>query len=207
MAKIERRLIKMLMEDPVQRPIIPGPSLHQNLPEQTTLERCGICYQCKAPNCGMSDSCQGVGTIAIRARSRGEGAYTKEPYRVETSSIVSEATPDNLASGSEELAAQQERMTDATTKLLAMVSEVGGGPWDLSLGLTERLLADWLGEQEDRGDALKGKGDRKQEELTRMAEVKEAEFIDPFGADQGTGQAALKLDHTNGPVQGQDSRE
>ena len=76
----------------------------------------------------------------------------------ETSSIVSETTPDNLDSGSEELAAQQEKMMDATTKLLAVVSEVGGGPWDSSPGLTERL-----GEQEDRGDALKGKVDRKQE--------------------------------------------
>ena len=125
----------------------------------------------------------------------------------ETSSIVSEATLDNLASGSEELAAQKEKMTDATTKLLALVSKVGGGPWDSSPGLPERLLADWLGEQEDRGDALKGKVDRKQEELTRMAEVEEVNFIDHFGAPQGTGQAALQLDHPNRPVQGQDSRE
>ena len=72
-----------------------------------------------------------------------------------TSFIVSEATPDNLASGSEELEAQQEKMTDATTKLLSAVSEVGGGPWDDSPGLTEDLLTVWLGVQEDRGDALR----------------------------------------------------
>ena len=76
--------------------------------------------------------------------------------------MVSEATPDNLASGSEELAAQQEKMTDATRKLFAVVSEVGGGPWDSSPGLTERQLTNWLGVQEDRGDALKGRVDRKQ---------------------------------------------
>ena len=83
-----------------------------------------------------------------------------------TSSIVSDATPDNLASGSKELVTQQAKMTDATTKLLAVVSEVGGGPWDSSLGLTVGLLTDWLGEQEDRGDDLKEKVDRKQEELS-----------------------------------------
>ena len=68
--------------------------------------------------------------------------------------MVSEANPDNLASGPEELAAQQEKMTNATTKLLAVVSEVEGGPWDSSPGLTKRLLTDWLGVQED----LEGKG-------------------------------------------------
>ena len=33
MAKIERKLKKKLMEDPGQRPFIPGPSLPQTLPE------------------------------------------------------------------------------------------------------------------------------------------------------------------------------
>ena len=33
MAKIERRLMKMLMEDPRQRPIIPEPGIPQTLPE------------------------------------------------------------------------------------------------------------------------------------------------------------------------------
>ena len=47
--------------------------------------------------------------------------------------MVSEANPDNLASGSEELAAEQEKMTSTTTKLLAVVSELGGG-----LGLQSR---------------------------------------------------------------------
>ena len=78
-----------------------------------------------------------------------------------TSSLVNEATPDNLASGSEELAAEQEKITEVTTKLLAVVSELGGGPLNSSPGLTEMLLTDWLGEKEDRGDALKGKVDRK----------------------------------------------
>ena len=59
----------------------------------------------------------------------------------ETSSAVSEATTENLASGLEELEAQQAKMTDATTKLLSVVSEAGGGPWVDSPGLTEDLLS------------------------------------------------------------------
>ena len=39
MAKIERKLKKKLMEDPGQRPFIPGPSLPQTLPELPALER------------------------------------------------------------------------------------------------------------------------------------------------------------------------
>ena len=124
-----------------------------------------------------------------------------------TSSIVSDATPDNLASGSEELAAQQAKMMDATTKLLTVVSEVGGGPWDASPGLTEGLLTVWLGEQEDRGDDLREKVDRKQEELARLAEVEEADFLDPVGADRGAGQAFPQLDPSGRLNQGQDIRE
>ena len=52
----------------------------------------------------------------------------------ETSSAVSEATTENLASGLEELEAQQAKMTEATTKLLSVVSEAGGGPWRDSPG-------------------------------------------------------------------------
>ena len=61
--------------------------------------------------------------------------------------MVSDATPNNLASGSEGLAA---------TKLLAVVSEVGGGPWDARPGLTEELLTVWFGKQEDRGGQFEG---------------------------------------------------
>ena len=149
MATIERKLNKRLVEDPGQRPFIPGPSLPQNLPERPALERCGECDQCKAPDCGTCSSCQGEGPMATRARSRGIGANAQEPCEAEqrrcvkwpetpppppssifswgTSSIVSEATPENLASSSEELKAQQAKMMDATTKLLSVVSEVGGG--------------------------------------------------------------------------------
>ena len=177
MAKIERKLKKRLTEDPGQRPFIPGPSLPLNPPERPTLERCGEWDQCKTPDCGMCGSFQGEGPMATRARSRGIGANAQEPCKEEqrrcrnwpetpppppssifswgTSSIVSEATPENLASGSEELEAHQAKMTDATTKLLSVVSEVGGGPWIDSPGLTEDLLTVWLGVQEDRGDALR----------------------------------------------------
>ena len=76
------------------------------------------------------------------------------------SSAVSQATAENLASGLEELEAQQAKMTDATTKLLSVVSEVGGGPWIDSPGLTEDLLTEWLGVQEDRGERLEGHSDQ-----------------------------------------------
>ena len=94
-----------------------------------------------------------------------------------------------MASGLEELEAQQAKMTDATTKLLSVVSEVGGGPWIDSPGLTEDLLTKWLGVQEDRGDGLRDTVIRKQEELARLAEVEEDESLDSLGVDQGTGQA------------------
>ena len=71
------------------------------------------------------------------------------------SSAVSDASPENLASGLAELEAQQARMTDTTTKLLSVVSEAGGGPWLNIPGLTEDLLSECLGVQEDRGDGLR----------------------------------------------------
>ena len=64
-------------------------------------------------------------------------------------------------------------MVEATTKLLALVSKVGEGPWEVSPGLTESALMDWMGEQEDRADALKDRIERKQEELARLEEVEE----------------------------------
>ena len=53
----------------------------------------------------------------------------------------------------QELEAQQAKMTDATMKLLSVVSEMGEGPLIDSPGLTENLLTEWLGAQEDRGTA------------------------------------------------------
>ena len=93
------------------------------------------------------------------------------------SSIVSEATAENLASGAEELKVQQEKMMEATTRLLSVVSKVGGGPWEASPGLTEKALTDWLGEQEDRVEELKERLERKQRELVRLAEVEEEDLV------------------------------
>ena len=81
MAKIERKLKKKLLEDPGQRPVIPGPSLPQILLERPALERCGECDQCKTPDCGTCGSCQGEGPIAKRAQSQGAGTHTQEPWR------------------------------------------------------------------------------------------------------------------------------
>ena len=63
----------------------------------------------------------------------------------ETSSAVSEATTENLASGLEELEVQQAKMTDATKELLSVVPEVGGGPWIDSPGITENLIDQMAG--------------------------------------------------------------
>ena len=120
MAKVARKIIKRLREDPRQRPFIPEPSLPVNLSEQTALKRCGECNQCKATDCGTCDSCQGEGPRATRAQSQGIGANTQEPCKTEqrtcvnwpetpppppssifswgTSSAVSEANPENLDS-------------------------------------------------------------------------------------------------------------
>ena len=55
-------------------------------------------------------------------------------------------------------------MTDATVKLISVVSLARGGPcWD-SPGLTEDAVSEWLGVQEDRGDELRDKVMRKKEE-------------------------------------------
>ena len=72
---------------------------------------------------------------------------------------------------------QQERMTEATTKLLSVLSEVRGGPWEAGPELTEKALMDWLGEQEDRVDNLKERLDRKQSELVRLEEVEEEDWV------------------------------
>ena len=93
------------------------------------------------------------------------------------SRIVSEATAENLLSGAEELISQQERMTEATTGLLAVVSEVGGGPWEACPGLTEKALTDWMEEQEYWVDELKERLDRKQRELVRLEEVEEEDLV------------------------------
>ena len=113
-----------------------------------------------------------------------------------TSSAVSEATMENLARGLEEFEVQQAKMTDATTKLLSVVSEAGGGPWSDSPGVTEDLLSEWLGVQEDRGDGLRDTVIRKKEELARLEEVEEDNFRSPIGIGQSTNQALIHL----GPV-------
>ena len=96
---------------------------------------------------------------------------------LETSSAVSEATAENLASGLEEFEAQQAKMTDETSKLLSVVSEAGGGPWSDSLGLTEDLLSIWLGLQEDQGDRLRDTVIKKKEELARLEKVEEDDSV------------------------------
>ena len=98
-------------------------------------------------------------------------------------------------------------MTDATTKLLSVVSEAGGGPWIDSPGLSEDLLTEWLGAQEDRGDGLRDTVIRKQEELARLEEVVEADFIGPLEVDQGMGPIPHPFELSVRTSQGQDTRE
>ena len=150
MAKVERKLLKRLREDLGQRPFIPEPSLPSNPSERTAVERCGECDHCKEIDCEMGGNCRGEGPRAMRAPNRGIGANVQDQceaeqrrctnwpenptpppssnFSWETSSAVSEATTENLASGLKELEVQQAKMTDATTRLLSVVSEAGGGP-------------------------------------------------------------------------------
>ena len=93
-------------------------------------------------------------------------------------------------------------MTKATTKMLSVVSEAGGGPWNDSPGLTEDLMSEWLGVQEDRGAGLRDKVIRKQEELVRMEEVEDDDFPSPVGTGQSTDQAPLHFDPSGRSIQG-----
>ena len=75
------------------------------------------------------------------------------------------------------MTAQLERMTEATTKLLAVVSEVRGGPWGVGSGLTEKDLLEWLGVQEDRVDELKEKIVRRERTMVRLAEGEDEDQV------------------------------
>ena len=61
----------------------------------------------------------------------------------------------------------------------------------------------WLGVQEDRGDKLRDKMMKKQEELARMEEVGEEDFLGPVGNGQSTGQALSHFDLSGRSNQGQ----
>ena len=78
MAKVEKKIIKRLREDPGPRPFILESNLPSNLPDRTALEWCGECEQCKAIDCGTCSNCQGEGPRATRAQSRGIGANIKD---------------------------------------------------------------------------------------------------------------------------------
>ena len=89
------------------------------------------------------------------------------------SSVVNEATAENLSSGIEELMSQQAQIMEATLWLVAAVSGVEGETWEASPGLTERALTIWLGQQEDRVEELMKRLEQKQRELTRLAKIEE----------------------------------
>ena len=121
MAKVERKLLKRLREDPGQRTFIPEPSLPSNLSERTEGERCGECDQCKEIDYETGGSGRGEGPRAARALNRGSGANVQDQceaeqrrcanwpenpppppsfnFSWETSSAVSKETTENLASG------------------------------------------------------------------------------------------------------------
>ena len=97
--------------------------------------------------------------------------YPYPPSSGGASSTVSEATADNLLRGVEKLEAQEEKMAETTIKLLAAVTEAGGGPWGADAGLTEPVMIVWLGVQQDRVKELKEKLNRREREIARLAEV------------------------------------
>ena len=61
-------------------------------------------------------------------------------------------------------------------------------------------MTEWLGVQEDLGDGLRDTVIRKQEELARMAEVVEDDFLGPVGTDQSTSQAPTTSTSPSGPT-------
>ena len=61
--------------------------------------------------------------------------------------------------------------------------------------------------QDDRGDDLREKVDRKQEELAQLAEMSEADFLGPVGADRVAGQAPPHFDPSGRLNQGQEIRK
>ena len=155
MVKIERRLGRKIQEDPDLRPDLPELVLPPVTIEEHARERCGACDPCKAQHCG-----------------RCKAWSTPHPYPPSSggaSSTVSKATAKNLLRGVEKLADHEERMTEATTKVLAVVSEAGGGPWVADAGLMETDLIVWLGVQQDRVKDLKEKIIRREREIARLA--------------------------------------
>ena len=165
MVRMERKLQRKILEDPGPRPAIPEPMQHPVLPGRHSREQCGACNPCKAQDCGRCRGCLEEGPIGTRVQNRGTEApeiceaeqrrcvaWTEPPPPPPSSwgasSLVSEATAENLLSGADELMAQQDKMSEATVRLIAVVSEVRGGPWEASPGLTERALTNWMGKQE-----------------------------------------------------------
>ena len=159
MVRMERKLQKRILEDPGPRPAIPEPSLHPVLPGRHSMEWCGECNPCGTQDCGRCRGCLEEGPVGKRVRNRGTEAPEiceaeqrrcadwpepppSPPASWGASSLVSEATAENLLSGSEELMAQQDKISEATIGLLAMLSEERGGPWEASPGFTERALTD-----------------------------------------------------------------
>ena len=188
--KIERRLERKIKEDPGTRPDIPELMLPPGILEEHARVRCGACDPCKALDCRRCSSCRQKDQAPPERKTEG-GKHQKgesrnresarhgqrtlpPPSSWGTSSIVSEATVKELLEGAEKLAAQHEIMTEATTKLLAVVSKA---PWGADLGLTESDLIDWLGVQENWVDELTEKIIRRERELVRLVEVEEDEQV------------------------------
>ena len=117
MMKIERRLRRKILKDPGPRPIIPEHILHPVLPERHYRERCGTCNPCKAQDCesrwrsaGGEKETPEVCESEQRRCVTWPKPHPPPPSSWGASSIVSEATAENLLSGAEELMSQQERM-------------------------------------------------------------------------------------------------
>ena len=167
MVKLEKKLIKKLLEELGPRPAIPELVLRPNLPESQTRNRCRSCEPCKAPAYGACRPCHEEGRSITRVRNmEGEDSdecqseqrrcmtWPKPPPSPSSSwgasSLASAATAENLLAGTGELKDRQDKLSRATAALIVAVKEAGGGQWDAEPGLTEEALRGWLGEQEDR---------------------------------------------------------
>ena len=137
MVKLERRLIKQILEDPGPRPVIPELVRRPNLHESQSWNRCGSCEPCKAPDGGACRPCQEEGPIVARGRNReGEASDKCQPEQRRcttwpelpppppsswgTSSIASEATTEDLLAGTWELRDRQDKLSGATAALIGL---------------------------------------------------------------------------------------
>ena len=150
LANLSRRLKKKLLEDPGARPDPPPP-----LPGEVRRadERCGVCKQCVAADCGTCRAC-----LKKRVETRKEKSEAvevcqdaarwcplwgpaphREPY-LAGSSVVSLASPETLTKSTKDLEEQLNKLGDTVADLVVAIKGEGDGPWTSRPDLQEEAL-------------------------------------------------------------------